>query len=146
MTTLRVTSWNEFTLINRILQIRFSFFYFWIFMQQIFNLIINIIIVESSLINNFFEIFHFAENDIESMSTRKFSSKINWILSLWIINFSINTLIIYLINETSIIEKIILCETQFKITSRIELKRILINWMTTSELIEKLLLCSQLLN
>ncbi len=32
-------------------------------MQQIFNLFINMIIVESSSTNNFFEIFHLAEND-----------------------------------------------------------------------------------
>jgi hypothetical protein len=32
-------------------------------MQQIFNLIINMIIIESSSTNIFLEIFHFAEND-----------------------------------------------------------------------------------
>jgi hypothetical protein len=32
-------------------------------MSQIFNLLINMIIIESSSMNNFFEIFHFAEND-----------------------------------------------------------------------------------
>jgi hypothetical protein len=32
-------------------------------MQQIFNLIINIIIIESSSTNNLFEMFHFVEND-----------------------------------------------------------------------------------
>jgi hypothetical protein len=32
-------------------------------MQQIFNLFINMIIIKSSSMNNFFEIFHFVEND-----------------------------------------------------------------------------------
>jgi hypothetical protein len=40
-----------------------SFFILLNLMQQIFNLFINMIIVESSSTNNFLEIFHFAEND-----------------------------------------------------------------------------------
>jgi hypothetical protein len=63
VTTLRVTSWDEFTLINRILQIRFIVFILLNFMQQMFNLFVNMIIVELSSTNNFFEIFHFVEND-----------------------------------------------------------------------------------
>ncbi len=44
-------------------QIHRFFSSYWIFMQQIFNLFINTIIIESSSTNNFSETFHLAEND-----------------------------------------------------------------------------------
>ncbi len=80
MTTLRVTSWNEFTLISRILQIRFiAFWFIESFMQQIFNLFINMIIIESTSTNNLSEVFHFVDNDnrIDLETNALFENELN---------------------------------------------------------------------
>jgi hypothetical protein len=64
VTTLRVTSWDKFTLINRILQIRFIVLYLIKSHATNFQFIfIKMIIIESSSTNIFLEIFHLAEND-----------------------------------------------------------------------------------
>jgi hypothetical protein len=51
-------------------------------MQQIFNLFINMIIIESSSTNNIFEIFHFAENDnrINVDTETLFENKLNFVI------------------------------------------------------------------
>jgi hypothetical protein len=72
---------------------------------------------------------------IELMSTRKFSLKMNKILSLRIVFSSINSSIIYLFNETSTIMKIMFYDRSFMTNSKIESQFILINWMSKSETI-----------
>ncbi len=67
------------------------------FMRQIFNLFINIIIIESSSTNNFFEIFHFAENDnrIDLDTKALFENKLNLVTANFIfINKFVNYLLI----------------------------------------------------
>jgi hypothetical protein len=52
-------------------------------MQQIFNLFINMIIVESSSTNNSFEIFHFVENDNRIIIDTKtlFENELNLVIA-----------------------------------------------------------------
>jgi hypothetical protein len=136
VTTLRVTSWDEFTLISRILQIRFIVFWFIeFFMQQIFNLFINMIIIESTSINNFLKFFISSRTTIESISRRMLSSKMNWILLLRIVFSSINSSIICSFNETTMIMKIMFYERFFMTNSRIESLFNLISLLSKSETI-----------
>jgi hypothetical protein len=72
---------------------------------------------------------------IESMSTRKFSSKMNWILLLRIVFSSISSSIICLFNETTTIMKIMLYNSSFMTNSKIESQLTLINWISKSETI-----------
>ncbi len=52
-------------------------------MQQIFNLFINMIIIESTSINNFFKVFHFAENDnrIDLDTNAFFENELNLVIA-----------------------------------------------------------------
>jgi hypothetical protein len=66
------------------------------FMQQIFNLFIYMIIVESSSTNNFFEIFYFVENDNRINVDTKilFKKELNLVIANYII---INKFVNYLL-------------------------------------------------
>jgi hypothetical protein len=98
VTTLRVTSWDELTLINRILQIRFiAFWFIESLMQQIFNLLINMIIIESSSTNSISEVFHFVENDnrIDFETNALFENELNLVTANRIfINKFVNHLLV----------------------------------------------------
>ncbi len=87
-----------FTLINRILQIRFiAFWFIESLMQQIFNLFINMIIIESTSINKFSEVFHFAENDnrIDLETNAFFENELNLVTANRIfINNIVNHLLV----------------------------------------------------
>jgi hypothetical protein len=66
-------------------------------MQQIFNLLINMIIIESTSINSFFEIFHFVENDnrIDFETNALFENELNLVTANRIfINKFVNHLLV----------------------------------------------------
>ncbi len=72
---------------------------------------------------------------IESTSTRKLSSKMNWILLLRIVFSSTSSSIICSFNETTAIMRIMLYDRSFMTNSKIELKLTLINWISKFETI-----------
>jgi hypothetical protein len=74
---------------------------------------------------------------IESISTQKFFSKMNWILSLQIVLSLINSSIICSFNETTTIMKIMFCDQSFMTNSKIESQFTLINWILKFETISK---------
>jgi hypothetical protein len=66
-------------------------------MQQIFNLLINMIIIESTLINNFSEVFHLVENDnrIDLETNALFENEVNFVIANRIfINKFVNHLLV----------------------------------------------------
>jgi hypothetical protein len=75
---------------------------------------------------------------IESVSTQKFSLKMNWILSLQIVFSSTSSWIICSFNETTIIMKIMFCDSSFMTNSKIESQLFLINWISKFETIWKI--------
>jgi hypothetical protein len=67
-------------------------------MQQIFNLLVNMIIIESSSTNNFFEIFHSAENDnrIDFDTNALFENELNLVTAN---RKLLNKYVIYLLDQ-----------------------------------------------
>jgi hypothetical protein len=136
VTTLRVTSWDEFTLINRILQIRFIAF-------DLLNFSCNKFSICSSTWSSsnlhrqiiFLKFFISLKTTIESISRRMFSSKMNWILLLRIVLSLINSSITCSFNETTMIMKIMFYERFFMTNSRIESLFNLINLLSKFETI-----------
>ncbi len=104
-------------------------------MQQIFNLLINMIIIESTSINSFSEVFHFAENDNEIDFETNALFEMNWILLLRIVFSSISSSIICSFNETTVIMRIMFYERFFMTNSRIESLLNLISLLSKSETI-----------
>ncbi len=134
MTTLRVTSWDELTLISFAIQIRFIASWFIEFSCNKFSICSS---TWSSSNHHrwiiFSKSFILLKTTIESISTRMLSSKMNWILLLRIANFSTSMSFTCSISEISTIEKIIFFEKSFRIISNVESKLISINWTSTSE-------------
>ncbi len=136
MTTLRVTSWSELTLISRILQIRFFAFWF-------IELSCNKFSICSSTWSSsnhhrrtiFLKFFISLRTTIESISRRMLFSKLNWILLLRIVFSSINSSIICWFNEITMTMKIMSYERFFMMNSRIESLLNLISLFSKSETI-----------
>jgi hypothetical protein len=136
MTTLRVTSWDELTLINRILQIKFIAFWF---IESSCNKFSTCSSIWSSSNHHrrtiFLKFFTSLRTTIESISKRMLFSKMNWILLLRIVFSSINSSIICSFNEITMIIKIMSYERFFMTNSKIESLLNLISLLSKSETI-----------
>jgi hypothetical protein len=86
----------------------------------------------------FLRFFISLRTTIESMSTRKFSLKRNWILLLRIVFSSTNSSIICSFNEKTTIMKIMFCNQSFITNSKTESQLILINWISKFEKISEI--------
>jgi hypothetical protein len=88
---------SVFYLLNSSDQIH-RFLSYWILMQQIFNLLVNMIIIESSSTNSSFEIFHSAENDnrIDLDTNALFENELNLVTAN---RKLLNKYVIYLLDQ-----------------------------------------------
>ncbi len=121
MTTLRVTNWDEFTLISRILQITFIVFWFIEFSCNRFSTCSSTWSSSNHHRRTIsLKFFTSLRTTIESISKRMLSSKMNWILLLRIVFSSISSSIICSFNETTMIMKIMFYKRFFMTNSRIE--------------------------